>query len=185
MKKIIALTGGISSGKSAAAAAFKKAGAFVICADKLAAKHFDANAAKIQKYFKTAERKKIAQIIFKNAAKRKRLENLLHPLILKEAQALIKKSPAQTIVFDAPLLFEAGLQKSFDFILCIYCAQKTRLKRTSFTPADFAAREAAQIPLELKAAKSDFVIYNEGSKKELQQKVSKLCKLINEDNNGK
>jgi len=185
MKTVIALTGGISSGKSAAAAAFKKAGAFVICADNLAAKYFDANSAKIKKYFKTSNKKKIAQIIFKNAAKRKWLENLLHPLILEEARKQIKKSPAEIIVFEIPLLFEAGLQKSFDFVLCIYAGQQTRLKRTPFASADFKKRFLAQMPLEIKAQKSDFVIYNEGSQKELQQKITKLYKLIKEEKNGK
>ena len=177
-KIVLGLTGGISSGKSTAAAAFKKAGARVICADTLSAKYFGLKIEEIQKYFGTCGRPQIAAQVFTDGKKRKWLEELLHPLISKEAKKIIKTAKERVIVFDVPLLFEAGLQNSFDLVLCIYASFEIRQKRTSFTRADFKRRDAAQMPLEDKAAAADIVIHSETAKKDLEAKVIKFCKAI-------
>ena len=179
MRKIIlGLTGGVSSGKSTAAAAFKRAGALVICADILAAKYFGLKIKEIQKYFGTCDRAQIAAEVFTDAKKRKWLEELLHPLISKEAKKIIKTAEESVIVFDAPLLFETGLQNSFDLVLCIYADFKIRQKRAAFSAADFKKRDAAQMPFEEKTRRADFVIYNEGTKKDLEAKIIKLCRFL-------
>ena len=177
-KIVLGLTGGISSGKSTAAAAFKKAGALVICADDLAAKYFNLKIKEIQKYFGTCDKAQIAAQIFTDAKKREWLEELLHPLILKEAQRIIKTAKKRVIVFDVPLLFEAGLQNGFDLVLCIYASFKTRQNRTPFARADFKKRDAAQIPLEAKAAAADIVIFSESAKKDLETKIKKLYRTV-------
>ena len=174
----LGLTGAVSSGKSAAAARFKKCGALVINADELAAKHFALNAEKIKKYFGTDDKKQIAACVFKNPASRKWLESLLHPAAIKEAKQIIKNAGQKIIVFDAPLLFEAGLGNSFDLTICIYAAYDIRLCRAAFAVADFKARDGAQLPLDFKAANADIVIYNEGAKKDLEAKISKVYKAI-------
>ncbi|MDR0734318.1 MAG: dephospho-CoA kinase [Elusimicrobiota bacterium] len=181
-KIVIGLTGGISAGKSLAAAAFRKAGAFVVCADALAAKHLDLQLPAVQKYFGTADKKQIAAQVFKNATKRKWLEHRLHPLIIKDAAAAFKKSAAKIVVFDAPLLYEAGLGRSFDLTVCINAAYKTRQKRSKLAMPDFKKREAAQMPLALKAQKADIVIFNEGTKKNLEAKILKLCSALKAEN---
>jgi dephospho-CoA kinase len=180
-KIVIGLTGGISAGKSVAAAAFRKAGAFVICADALAAEHLALQLPAVQKYFGTADKKKIAAQVFKSAAKRKWLERRLHPLIIKDAAATLKKSSAKVIVFDVPLLFEAGLQNSFDLVLCIYADTEVRRKRAAlsrFAAGDFDARDDAQMPLMQKAQKADIVIFNNGAKRDLAVKISKFYRSL-------
>jgi dephospho-CoA kinase len=181
-KIIIGLTGGVSAGKSAAAVAFKKAGAFVVCADALAAKHTALLLPAVQKYFKTTDKKQIAARIFKSAAARKWLERMLHPPIIKDAAAMLRETSAKIAVFDAPLLYEAGLGGGFDLTVCISAAYETRGKRSKFTAADFKRREAAQMPPQLKAQKADIVILNEGTKKDLEAKISKLCSALTAEN---
>ncbi|MDR1123747.1 MAG: dephospho-CoA kinase [Elusimicrobiota bacterium] len=181
-KIVIGLTGGVSAGKSAAAAAFKKAGAFVVCADVLAAKHLGRQMPAVQKYFKTSDKKQIAARVFKNAAERKWLENLLHPQVIRDAAALLKKSAAKIAVFDVPLLYEAGLGRGFDLTVCINAAYETRQKRSKFAAADFKKRDAAQMPPPLKAQKADVVIFNEGTKKNLEAKILKLYSALTAEN---
>ena len=81
-KKVIGLTSGISSGKSKVLEIFGELGAETICADNLGRKYFEILKDRIAETFNTADRAKIASLIFKDDAKRKWLENLLHPMII-------------------------------------------------------------------------------------------------------
>lgn len=176
-KTVIGLTGGISGGKSTALEKFSSLGAEIICADKLSKKYFEILKDKIAEVFSSANSGEIAEAIFKDDVKRKWLESLLHPLILKEAAEIIDQSERKIIVFDLPLLFEAGLENSFDLTLCIYTDDKIRLKRAlakGFKEADFKARDLKQIPLNQKAQKADIVIYNNSNRKEFEEKLERF-----------
>jgi dephospho-CoA kinase len=180
-KTVIGLTGGISSGKSEAANIFATLGAEVICSDKLSFKYYNELKDKIENYFKTGNRKEIAEKIFENAARRKWLENLLHPLIAEEAKFIIANTGKKVIVFDAPLLFESGFDDAFDLTICVYAGYVNRLKRAllkGFTREDFKRRDDAQILLESKAQRADIVLYNNSDRKDLQQKIHKLYKML-------
>ena len=181
-KITIGLTGGISAGKSLASAAFRKAGAFVVCADALAAEHLAKQMPAVQKYFGTADKKQIAALVFKSAVKRKWLERKLHPPVIRDAAAALKKSAAKIAVFDAPLLCEAGLQNAFDLSVCINADYETRQKRSKLAAADFKKRDAAQMPPLCKAQKADIGIFNEGTKKDLEAKILKLCSALTAEN---
>ncbi len=179
---VIGLSGGIASGKSTALEIFKKLGAQIICSDSLAAKNFNLLKDKIQAHFMTEDKAKIAEKIFKNAQEKNWLEKLLHPLVLKEAAAIIKQSSKKIIVFDIPLLFECGLEDSFDLTLCIYCDLDSRLKRAisrKMTKQDFISRDKAQIALEEKAQRANLVIFNNSNKKDLEEKIAKLFLILN------
>ncbi|MDR1941385.1 MAG: dephospho-CoA kinase [Endomicrobium sp.] len=183
-KIVVGLTGAMASGKSEASSIFKKAGAEVICADCLAAKYFNLTRVKIKNYFKTADKKLISKEVFQNAAKRKWLEKLLHPLILKEAAGIIKKTKNKIIVFDAPLLFEAGLQNAFDLTLCVYAEREESLERAlskGVGAEDFKRRCRAQIAPERKAQMADIVLYNNASRKDLENKIKKLYKSLKKE----
>lgn len=180
-KKVIGLTGGISSGKSTALEIFQRLGAEVICADKLAAKYFNVMRAKIKEYFNTDDKKIIASQVFVNSPQRKWLEGKLHPMILGEASRIIAETPKSVIIFDLPLLFEAGLEDSFDLTLCIYADYKTRLRRAAakgFDEQDFKRRDAAQELLESKAQRADIVFYNNANQKALADKTLRFYKTL-------
>lgn len=181
-KTVIGLTGAISGGKSTALEVFGDLGAEVICSDKLSRKYFEVFKEKIYRHFKSAGRAAIAETVFKDDTKRKWLENLLHPLILKEAQEIISASKKNIIVFDIPLLFETGLENSFDLTICIYADDIIRLKRAlakGFKKDDFLKRDLKQMPLEQKAQKSDIVIYNNSGRKMLEEKVKRFLYILN------
>lgn len=178
---VIGLSGGIASGKSTALKIFEKLGAEVVCSDTLAAQNFTLLKDKIQTYFKTEDKAEIASKIFKNAQDKKWLEKLLHPLVLKEAQAKIKQSRKKIIVFDIPLLFECGLEDSFDLTLCIYGDFDIRLKRAiarKMTKEDFINRDKAQLALEKKAQRANLVIFNNSNRKDLEEKIEKLFLIL-------
>ena len=178
---VIGLSGGIASGKSTVLKIFKELGAEVICSDTLAARNFTLLKDKIEAHFNTADKAQIATKIFKNAQDKKWLEKLLHPLVLKEADSKIKQSTQKIIVFDLPLLFECGLENSFDFTLCVYADFNIRLKRAiarKMTKQDFINRDKAQISLEEKAQRADFVIFNNLTRRELQEKIEKLFLIL-------
>ncbi len=180
-KKVIGLTGGISSGKSTVLEIFGELGAETICADNLGRKYFEILKDRIAETFNTADRAKIASLIFKDDAKRKWLENLLHPMIILQAQEIIKNTDKAIIVFDLPLLFEAGLEGGFDLTICVWADDKVRLARAlakGFEREDFKRRDLKQYGLELKADKADIVICNNGDRKTLKEKTVRIFNII-------
>jgi dephospho-CoA kinase len=178
---VIGLSGGIASGKSTVLKIFEELGAEIICSDNLAAQNFDLLKDKIKAYFNTDEKEQIAKKIFKNAQDKKWLEKLLHPLVLKEAESKIKQSTKKIIVFDIPLLFECGLEDGFDLTLCVYTDFNIRLKRAlsrKMTKQDFINRDKAQISLEEKAQRADLVVFNNSTRRDLQEKIEKLFLIL-------
>ncbi|MDP1661406.1 MAG: dephospho-CoA kinase [Phycisphaerales bacterium] len=115
------------------------------------------------------DRAKVASIIFADPAQRQRLEGLIHP-ILKSQRASALRIAARAVpavpmfVIDAPLLFEAGIDKECDATLYVDAPRAARLarliKNRGWTEPDLTRREAAQLPLSTKQARSTFVIDN-------------------------
>lgn len=177
---ILGLVGGIGSGKSTVANCLQDMGAVVLDADR--AGHYvlrepDVIAAikgrwgeKVLDAMGQVNRKEVAKIVFGQGqeAERKFLEELTHPRIealLKAELETIKNSPAPppVVAIDAALLFEAGWDRLCDKILYVDAPRDVRLERAvarGWSAEQFAAREAAQMPLVDKAARSHIVIRN-------------------------
>ena len=130
---IIGLTGPVGSGKTEAAKIFKKIGAYIIEADLvghkiLADPLFEK---KLLDEFKTANRKKISDIVFADLKRLKKLNLLLHPNIIERIQYAVesvhKKEKNRLIVIDAalPCLFE----KLVDEVWVVWASKKNRVKR--------------------------------------------------------
>ena len=105
-KWVIGLTGSMLSGKSTALAYFARYGACTLSCDDLARELRSRHTVqrKIQAALGTADKAQLANLVFKSAAKRQALENILHPLLLKEVRAQIKKTDKPCVVVEAPLL---------------------------------------------------------------------------------
>lgn len=185
-KIVLGLTGSIASGKSTAADIFRTLGACVICSDTLAKKHYALLEDKICAYFASADKKEIADKMFKNPVQKKWLEDILHPPVLKEARDMIDTCKERIIVFDIPLLFECGFEDSFDLTLCVYTDYDLRKKRAlhKFSAQDFVQRDNNQIPLEKKAQRADIVFYNNSNYRDLEEKIKKFYKLLNNELRG-
>jgi dephospho-CoA kinase len=191
-KTLVGLTGAAVSGKSAALGFFSAAGAFCISTDALAKEVLTSGACynRILEKFGprvflkdgSIARKRLAEEVFSDKAKRKRLEHILHPEILKKTLSLIKKSHEMMIVVEVPLLFETGLEGCFDLTICVDAPGKLRMRRAArrgWSPGEMKARGAAQLPAEKKAARSDIVMANDGSLKDLGDKVRRTYDFIN------
>jgi dephospho-CoA kinase len=178
--KVCGLTGGVGMGKSTAAGFLRKRGARVLDTDEIARQLVQQGQpalAEIQATFGKAvvassgelNRAELARIVFADAVARKKLEAILHPPIREKWLAQIEtwrkgKNPLATVVI--PLLFETGAESHFDKIVCAACsvpAQRERLLARGWTPEQIEQRNAAQMPVEQKIARADFVIWTEGS----------------------
>lgn len=177
--KVCGLTGGAGMGKSTAARFLRERGAEVVDTDELARQlvrpgqpaladiraAFGKNVVGSTGELKRAE---LAQIVFADAAARKRLEAILHPRIREGWLARLetwRKADRPLAVVVIPLLFETRAESHFDKIICAACsaaAQRERLLARGWTPEQIQQRIAAQMPVEKKIARADFLVWTEG-----------------------
>jgi len=177
--KLLGLTGGVGMGKSTAAGFLLALGARVVDTDDLAhelVRPGQPARAEIEKNFGhgiiaadgSLDRRALAGIVFNDDAARKKLEAILHPRIRERWQAQVEswrqeKCPLAVVVI--PLLFETQAESAFDKIICIACSpasQQERLAGRGWKPDQIRQRIAAQLPVEQKLAKSNFVVWTEG-----------------------
>lgn len=182
-KVVIGLTGGMLCGKSAALKAFAACGAFTLSCDELAREISARPSVKkqITALFGAADKESVARKAFASAAARKKLEKLLHPLILKEAVARLKASKARVAAVETPLLFEAGLQDAFDLTVSICAPEKilaARAKKRGIKKTDFLKRSKAQLPQEKKASLADICLLNDASAARLEGKIQGLYRAV-------
>jgi len=195
---LIAVTGVIGSGKSTIAGILKSFGLPVIDADEISRKVTQKDGPAYKKIIETfgkeilkqdleIDRKKLAQIVFNSPEKRKILENIIHPFVEEERKKIIKditsKNPEAIIVLDIPLLFEAGLENSVDYIICAYADKEILYervaKRDGMSKEEFLMRIKNQISLEEKAKKSHFVVNTNKSIDDLKSELFDIIKKIN------
>ncbi len=194
---IIGLTGGIGSGKSAAAQAFADLGVPIIDTDRIAHDLTAPGSPVLQEIaalFGNAilladgslDRPGLRRRVFEDPSLRKQLEELLHPRIRERALELINRNtgaPYQILV--VPLLFEAnGYARLVDRRLVIDCDESLQVARTmqrsGLTELEVRAIMAAQWPRARRLAQADDVILNDGTLEALQAQVrEKHEKYIN------
>jgi len=190
-KVVIGLTGAIASGKSLALKYFIEQGALGISADVVAAQVLTAPACynRILTRFGSSailtngflDKERLAAEVFGAPAKRKWLESLLHPEIIKRIHSLIKKSRKKIAVVEAPLLFEAGLAECFTFTVCVVSPEQARRARAigrGWTAAQYRVRTAAQLGAQEKSARADMTLENSGGPGELRAEIENLCRFI-------
>ena len=176
----LGLVGGIASGKSVVANCFRDLGAVVLDADRAGhavLREPDVIAAlkarwgdRILDSSGQVSRREVAKIVFarEDATERKFLEQLTHPRIQMRLQQELTKvqasnPPPRVVVLDAALLFEAGWEKLCDKVLFVDAPRDLRLERAvsrGWSAEQFAAREAAQMPVDEKRRRSDLLIRN-------------------------
>ncbi len=193
---VLGITGGIATGKSSVAAMFGELGAAVVSADDLArravAPGSPALAALVERFGGdilagdgTLDRAALAAIVFRDAAARADLNRITHPAIAALAEATLgelRASGQRLIVYEAPLLFEAGAASRVDRILVVTAdadSQRRRLVARDGIGADEAqARIAAQMPLAEKVRRADHVIDNSGPPERTRAEVEALYREL-------
>jgi dephospho-CoA kinase len=193
---LVALTGNYGMGKSAVLNMFGKLGAHTIDADevvgslleeqKVLDKIRDILGAEVFDPEGGLDRKKVADAIFKDAALRASLENLLHPLVFDGIDAVIAQREGEDaiIVVEIPLLFERGYEKKFNRTITVFTDEATalaRLEKKGIGRPEALQRLTAQIPIRDKIGKSDFVIDNNGAPEDVLSGVKRIYeKLLKE-----
>ena len=180
-KLIIGITGTFGSGKSTVAKILRKH-ALVVDADRLAKRLAGGRKIRsmIKKQFKTADRRRLADIVFSDRKKLARLNRIIHPEVRKEIRNIAKKSRKHVII-DAPLLVEAGFLDELDFLLVIACdpqKRASRLVKKGFSEEEINARTRFQLSEEEKMKHADCIIDNSGSLASTKKQVEKIWKRI-------
>lgn len=185
---LLGLTGTFGSGKSTAAKILKSKGAKAIDCDRLVHEVFDRQKApqiyqKLQRLFdlKRLDRREIAKVVFKNRSKRKKLEAIVHPYVKKRIFDNLKRIKRDIVVIEVPLLFESGFNKWMDFTATVSASEKVMLKRfrkRGIPESAVKLRWKSQLPLKEKERRSDFIIVNSGSVKQLRKQVVSLYQKL-------
>jgi dephospho-CoA kinase len=130
-------------------------------------------------------KKRVADIIFNDTRKRKHVERIIHPEVLATMRAtaskILKKDRAAVVVFEVPLLFEAGYGKYFDHTVATHCTRENIAKRAhkkGFTEEEAFRRLRAQMPITKKIKLADFRINNNGEIKDTEKQVHRIYNTI-------
>jgi dephospho-CoA kinase len=196
-KPIIGIAGGIGSGKTFVARLFAEAGCLVIHSDEQVARAYERDDVKrtlvewwgpdVLDNVGSVNRSAIARRVFADAAERKRLESLIHPLVAAmrdEAMRAGAGDPRITaFVWDTPLLVEVGLHRQCDAIVFVEAPAAERKRRVvesrGWTEAEWVAREKSQMALDKKREIANYTIRNTaGADDEVRSQIREVLTRI-------
>jgi dephospho-CoA kinase len=174
---LVGLTGGVATGKSTIADLFKRYGAVVIDADELAHEAVAPGKPAWREIVSTfgrsilnpdrsINRHALSAIVFRNKAKLRRLERMIHPRVARRQASLTsraaKNDPRTVVIYDVPLLFEAGIDRRVDTTIVVTADRETQIarlrNRNGLSRADAIRRIRSQMPLSKKIRLADIVI---------------------------
>ncbi len=195
----IAVTGGIACGKSLAASFMRKDGIAVCEADTVAHSMMEPGSDVYRRMIEAfgpsilagdgaIDRNVLGQRVFNCAEELALLNSIVHPAVRQKiaqwlaAQAAAGEKMAAVVI---PLLYEAGMVEGWDAVLCISTSpelQMARLRSRGLSAEDCRIRLQAQMPVEEKEKRADFVIRNNESPEMLSVSVRRILKQIGERN---
>ena len=195
----IGLTGGIGSGKSTVASLLAEKGAIIIIADYIGwelllkaspvySELVEAFGGDILDEYGRIERKKLGRVVFSDAQKLARLNELVHPQLKKRLWARISdirtRRPDAIIVVDAALIIETGIIDKFEGLIVVTAPLEQRIQRLMaerlMTREEAISRIQSQIADEERLKYATWVIVNDGTMEALQDKVDRLWSDIEE-----
>jgi dephospho-CoA kinase len=196
---VVALTGGIGSGKSTVGQIFAQLGAIVVDSDQLARDvlergsiGFNEVVAKFgDEILKNGEidRQLLGSIVFKDPTKRSELEQITHPLIRKAFAEVIAGSSSSSIVINQiPLLVESNHDYKFDHVITVSAAEGIRTQRLlkrGLTGDQIRQRMQAQATDQIREGIADSVIINEKEEQDLSNQVEKIWEQLLSKNTSK
>jgi len=185
---IVALTGGIGSGKSAAGDCFEDLGAVVVDADQLArdvvergTDGFDELVATFGDEILTngvLDRSKLGAIVFANPVELKKLEEIIHPRVSEAFAEIVDGSPMDSVViYQIPILVETAGRERFDYVITVETdleIRKSRLKERGMKGYELEARIKAQASDFDRAKIADAVFNNDGDLDQLLRQAENI-----------
>lgn len=193
---VLGITGGIASGKSSVTEMFRRRGALVVSADALAREVVRPGSPVLRQLVArfgagilgadgSLDRAALGARIFSDEASRRALNEITHPAIARLARERLtqsRQSGAPLVIYEAPLLFEAGAEGRVDKVLVVKIRPETQLARLmvrdGLSEPDARRRIAAQMPQEEKLARADYVIDNSGTLQDTEAQVRALLERL-------
>jgi dephospho-CoA kinase len=186
----VGLTGGIGSGKSAASDRFGEFGAGVVDTDEISRELTAPAGAAIEEIrkqfgpeFVTADggldRARMRRLVFADAAARRKLEAILHPLIRARTRAAIAAAAQPYVVVVVPLLLETGAcAELVQRVLVVDCEEAAQVRRTmarsGLSAGEVREIMSTQLPRAERLRRADDVLANDGDLPALQRRVARL-----------
>ncbi|MEY3663607.1 MAG: hypothetical protein RI919_1123 [Actinomycetota bacterium] len=161
---LVGLTGGIAAGKTSVAKRWVELGGLEIDADVLARRALDPGTpglAKVLEQFGSdllladgnLDRQKLAEVVFNAPEKRKKLEEIVHPIVRElAAQALADAPEGSILIYTVPLLVEASVDLPFDFVVTVEAPVDKQVERMVKTRGMTAQQASARIAAQASAA---------------------------------
>jgi dephospho-CoA kinase len=193
---LVGLTGNIGSGKSTVAQLLSERGATIVDADVLARRAVEQGTTAYRGIVERwgtsilapdggVDRAALRRIVFSEPAELEQLNALVHPEVERMRVALVEQARQRgdrLVVCDIPLMFERKLTDDFDCIVLVDAPRPVRLERLvrerGLRETEAMAMIVAQMPAELKRARADFVIDNEGTLTQLDERVTEVWSAL-------
>ena len=197
------LTGGVATGKSTAARVFHELGAEIIDADRIGHLQLAKSSPAFQEIVERfglvildgageINRHALGSLVFTDPEKLQQLNSIVHPRIIaeveKRAAAIAAEDSRRVILVDAALIFEAGIGGRFEKVIVTWCTpqqQIERLMHKGLSREEAEHRIAAQIPVEEKKRRADFVIDSSGPLENTRGQVERIYATLKKLISGK
>jgi dephospho-CoA kinase len=197
---LVGLTGNYGMGKSVILSVFQKLGALTLDTDKIVeslllekdvlGKIRDILGDTVFHKDGSLNKKKVAEIIFRDETLRRSIEDILHPLVFREIDLFLENNigASKVAIIEVPLLFEKGYDERFDRTITVYCHEETaldRLGKKGINREDALLRLRSQLPVFEKIRRSHFAIDNNGSITGTERQAEKIYSwLVKEEEDG-
>lgn len=186
------LTGGVASGKTTAARMFEELGAIVIDADRVGHEFLYPSSPAYPEIVRRfgrdildpsgeISRQRLGAVVFGDAEKLRELNALVHPRIIARVEEMAgqhsARDPHTVVLVDAALIFEAGIGGRFRKVIVTRCRPEQQIERLvnkGLSLQEAERRVAAQMPVEEKSRRADFVIDSSGSLENTRAQVETL-----------
>ncbi|MFA7677382.1 MAG: dephospho-CoA kinase [Candidatus Omnitrophota bacterium] len=198
---VLGLTGNLASGKSSVLDFLRKKGAVVYDADRKVHEYYSKTDSllykKVMSLFPEAKgsrgticRRKLARIVFDDKIRLKRLEELVHPFIIKDMLQWIKKmrnrravkNNPQICVAEVPLLYEKNLSRHFDGTILVRSKKKLLMERAikkyKFSKHEAEKRLSLYLPIKEKIKRADYLVNNNFDFSSLKKEVDLLWRKV-------
>jgi dephospho-CoA kinase len=191
----VGLTGSIAVGKSFVLSVLRELGCVTFDADKIAHSVMEPGRAAYDDIIRefgrgvvaadgSIDRLKLGAIVFADAERRKRLNEIVHPRVIEEQNRLLREAeaadPDAIAIVDAALMIESGGYKRFDKLIVVFCDTEKQverlMRRNQITRAEADLRIAAQMSSEEKRSYADYLIDTSGTYDQTRERVTEVYK---------